>query len=135
MRVDLPDGQWAELRDPLKVPERRRRAYLAAVADCAAAGEITGAKMQLADLMGDLLIMCLVEAWSFGDVTVEQIAEFDTGTFDALFRACRPLERQLQPDYGADIDPKALTGGSTPPPTLSSTVTPTFATLSTDGTS
>lgn len=130
MRLDLKDGEWAELWSPRKVKERKRRAYIAALTDLSAAtaelprdpakpGEpdprfLRGEQMALADRVGDLLILCLVREWSFGDVNDETLSELVAEHFDPIFKACRDLTSELLPDFGADPDPKVPGGGSTP---------------------
>ena len=140
-RLDLPDGEWAELASPRKVSDRRRRSFLAAMNDTAAAtadlpqvanprsmeagqpltipdpARMTGAQAELQFHAFDLLVLCFVKAWSFPDpVSLEAVEDLDTGAKDTLTAACLPLLEDLMPDYSPDVDPKARTSGSTPPP-------------------
>jgi hypothetical protein len=151
-RLDLPDGEWAELCSPRKVSDRRRRAYLAAVADAQAAtanlphipgppdektglpGDpvpdpqfLTGEHIELQTHAFDLLVMCFVKAWSLEPaVSLEAVEDLDTGTKDTLVARCLEFMTELMPDYSPDPDPKAPTSGSPPPPPGSSTAAPTF---------
>lgn len=160
-RLELPDGQWAELASPRKVSELKRRRYIAAMTNLTSGtadlpqipGDFdpktgkqapsspdpkyfNGSHMALSDALGDALILCLVREWSFGEVSAAALEELPVDTFEPLFKACRDLAPELTPDYGADDDPKALGGGSTRSPTPSLTAdTSTFAMTSSDGTS
>jgi hypothetical protein len=159
-RLELPDDAWAVLAPPKKVQERKRRRYLAAMAELAAAttsmpqvanprygqpGEPpvipdpsvppTSEMLELGDRVGDMLILCLVREWSFGDVTEEVLAELEADKFDPLFRACRELAGDLVPDFSPDVDPKVRMSGSQSSPPGSSTVlsiseTPSYAATS-----
>jgi hypothetical protein len=152
MRVDLPDGEWAEFHSPRKVSDRHRRAFLRAMSDVSAAtadtpkmvgpsGDLqpaflTGEQTELEFHAFDLLLMCFVKAWSLeGEPTLEAVEDLDVATKDALMAHAMPLMGEMMPDFGADPDPKARTGGSPPPPTPSPKALETFATTSSDGTS
>jgi hypothetical protein len=135
-RLELPDGGWAVLCSPRKVQERKRRRYIAAMTDMNVASELlpqipnprfgepgqpattadfsklTGDMMQLSDRVGDMLILCLVKEWSFGDVNEETLQTLDSDCFDVLYAACLPLAGELVPNYSPDPDPKASTPGS-----------------------
>lgn len=141
-RIDLPGG-WAELVGKGKTQERKRRRYLAAVADLSASyaelpqvpnpafgepGQVAtvpdpkrmgSVQSELADKIGDLLILCFVREWSFGDVTEDAIADLEADTFDALFMACKERRAELMPDYSPVPDPKASIGESLQPHTTS----------------
>lgn len=147
-RVEVPGG-WAELRSPGKVHERARRRYIAAMTDLSGAtadlprdpndptspdpAHMNGTHMALADRVSDMLILCLVREWSFGEVTEDVIGELETDQFDPIFKQCRDVARELMPDYSPDIDPKAPTGGSQPSPVASSTDALISATPASDG--
>lgn len=159
-RLDLPDGQWAELVNPRKVSERKRRPYIAAMTDLSSStadiaqipnpqfgGEpgqpvtipdparFSGAHMQLADRVSDALILALVAEWSFGDVSQDILEGLPADCFDPIFRACRDLAPELAPDYGPDPDPKAPEAKPGRLPPGSPAARSTYATLSSDGTS
>lgn len=122
MRVELADGAWAELLDPKKVTEKKRRRYIAAMSEYHhSRGTLTdprqlGAEQQeLLDTAFDLLMVCLISAWSFDQpVSVEAFEDMSTDVFDALKRACLKLSTDILPDYSPDPDPKASTDESAP---------------------
>jgi len=144
-RIDLPDEGWAVLYAPRKVRERGRRRFVAAVADMNARlsqlpqvpnpdTETVGraatvpdpasygsVESGLADQVTDMLILCLVKEWSYGEVSLEILEEFDAETYDRIAQPCRLLMPELTPDYSPDVDPKAPTSASTGPPPGSST--------------
>ncbi len=159
-RLDLPDGEWAELASPRKVSDRRRRAFLSAMSDSSAATadlpqivnpraeeagqpatiadpeRMTGAQTELQFHAFDLLILCFVKSWSMPEpVTLETVEDLDTGSKDVLLTKCLSFMAELMPDYGPDVDPKAPTSASTPSPQGSSTGVLTSTTHSSDGTS
>jgi hypothetical protein len=87
-----------------------------------------GRHMELQGRVFDTLIMCFVKSWSLDlPVTTEALEDLDTGTKDALLKAAMEKVTELMPDFGDNpADPKATSGGSTPPRTGSSTEEPTF---------
>ena len=160
MRLDLPDGEWAELASPRKVSDRRRQAWLVAQMDTEAAtadlpripgppdangfpgpdvpdpAHFRGEHMAAQFHSFDLLVLCFVKAWSLPDpVGLDAIEDLDAGTKDALVAACLPLGKELMPNYSPDIDPKAPTSGSTRPPPGSPVERELSEILSSDGTS
>ena len=127
MRLELPDDGWAVLTPPRKVKERKRRSWIAA-------------SEKASDTVGQweagiALVVCLVEQWSYGDVTPEVFEELDVDTADRLLAACLPLAEALTPNFDPDPDPKAPTVSSTPSPTDWSKVPPPSVTIGSDGTS
>ena len=125
-RVELPDGQWAEIAPPKKVPERKRRRYVSAMTALVQAtnhlpknekgepdqSEFGSAEMELVDAVGDALIVALVREWSFGEVTPDAVAELPADAFDVLLIVCRDLAPELTPNYDLSPDPKAVTSNS-----------------------
>jgi hypothetical protein len=116
----LPDG-WADLADPRKVPERRRRKVTAAMAglfayraqhpetvgtpangDAPAVPAITTeAELELIDAVNEAVTLAVVERWSFGDtVTADALLDLPGDTFDVLRDACTKLFPGLLPSYG-----------------------------------
>ena len=116
-KVDLGNG-WAKLRDPHEVKQRQRkplakvqRALLGSnIGDVLvqrhAQGEdvseeeiskllqplLADEAMDLFEDSDDLLILALVEEWSFEvPITQEGIGELPGRAYDALRNACRPL--------------------------------------------
>lgn len=129
MKVDLPDGGWADLADPRKVPEKKRSryrrshfAFSAATADLPRMDSdpnipdpryMTDEASDLADNIAAQLVLCLVTEWSFGDVTLDVLEGIPGDAYDALVLACRDLAPELMPDYQVDTDPKAPTSAFT----------------------
>lgn len=132
-RIELPDGDWADVRDPKKVPERLRRPVREAalnlqqalpedqrrrnikmsqepaqvaepdvqeafgappidelVADEAKKDELpflpTAEQQSLVDVYNEALLVSIVAAWSFGDVTVDAVRDLPGDSFDILLK-------------------------------------------------
>jgi hypothetical protein len=147
-RFALPDDQWATLCAPKKVPERKRRRYercffeineaTTSLPRMAGKDEpdpkfFTGMHHDLIAHAEDMLILCFVREWSYGEVTEDVLEDLPTEDYRALKAECERLKDEMMPDYSADIDPKAPTSGSMPQHHGSQTEGPTFATLSSDG--
>ena len=127
-KVEFPGG-WAKLRDPEDVTERQRRplakvrrALLASdvgdvLVERAALGEKADDK-EIAKLFkpvlnreewdllsdsSDLLIVALVEEWSFDTpVTVDEVKNLPGRAYKALRKACDPLLDAVLGDDGDD---------------------------------
>ena len=104
-RIELPEGQWAEIVNPRKVTERKRRLYLRAMAEYQQSREVMAGfgpeQQRLLDDAFDLLIVALVQSWSFEQpVSVEAFADLPADVFDPLRKACMALAAGLLPDYG-----------------------------------
>lgn len=126
-RVDLPDGGWAELCAARKVPERKRQRYrremfalsqmtvdLPAQNGNADVKDLSYAGPEVSDQMSAMeraLILCFVREWSFGDISDDALADLPADAYDALRDECQRLREELFPDFGADVDPKALSSG------------------------
>lgn len=117
-KVEFPGG-WAKIRDPEDVTEKQRRPLgklqrrLAGsnIADALVALDGKPTEDQLRDLIrpvlgsedwdllddsGDLLIVALVEEWSFeAPVTVDEVQNLPGKAYRALREACDPLLLQL----------------------------------------
>lgn len=135
MRVDLPDGQWADLYDPVKVPERKRRpvvrALVAFMKDrqahvvptiddsvlsdedkaAALAAQIDPSLLMAADDLNDAVVVALVSAWSWEkDITADALLDLPADAYKALSEACAPHMNALMPNFQVSPDPKATTG-------------------------
>ena len=129
MKVDLPDGAWASLRDPKKVPERLRRPVLAVLmaqgknsAELPTITPDTPPEEVLQALdssvldkfseLNDLVVVALVEEWSYTDtpITADSVLDLPGDVYDALREAVAPFVVDLIPDFGPTPDPKARTG-------------------------
>jgi hypothetical protein len=118
----MDDGAWAELRSPRKVSERKRKRFVGAMADFQKAvaslprdadGEpdkqmYGSGEQELLDHSMAMLILALVDVWSLEvPVSVETLDDLSVDDYDALLRACLPLQGELLPDLGVSPDPKA----------------------------
>jgi len=135
VRIDLPDGGYAELYDPIKVPERKRRPVVAALVkfmrdraqaqvpdfdaknmseDEAAkiAASIDPSLLVAADDLNDTVVVALVREWSFGEVTTDVLLDLPADTYKQLSTACAPHMQALMPDFQVSPDPKVTTGAS-----------------------
>ena len=148
-RLELTDDGWADLYAPRKVPERKRHTHDLAIfaLNEATSGLPRNAKGDVDEryagpAQGDALkrvtwtlILALVRDWSYGPVNLDVLLDEVPGdAYDILARHCEKLWDELNPDFQADFDPKALSVVSPSPPPGSSTDRSTFATVSPDGT-
>lgn len=133
-RIDLPEGQWADLYDPIKVPERKRRpvvrALVAFMKDRQAhepppfdpadlsddekaariAAQLDPSLLVAADDLNDAVVVALVREWSFGAVTLEVLLDLPADTYKVLSEACGPHMNELMPSFEVNPDPKAGSG-------------------------
>lgn len=129
-KLDLPDGDWAMLRDPAKVPERLRRPV--AIASTGLFADIRAAKAMasidvddvqaVADTLdgdlfdrfqalNDLVIVALVSEWSFElPISVEAVGELPADAYDLLRRETARDVSALMPDFSPSPDPSSPTG-------------------------
>lgn len=140
LRVELPKGQHALLRDPEDVPERLRRPHLDAREHISATLMSTGtteadaeaardgapgaaAKLGLAMISSgvtslgrranDLLITALVESWSYETaVSPDALQDLPGRAYDLLLQACEPLAIVMSPDFSPSPDPESPTSPS-----------------------
>jgi hypothetical protein len=120
-KVDLPDGAWALLRDPAKVPERLRRPVTNLAAklhpEIAAAKEAgTDGPDLTADVLGgfqalnDLVMVAVVADWSFDlAVTPETVGDLPGDAYDVLRRETAKCVTDLIPDFSPNPDPASPT--------------------------
>lgn len=126
-KIDLPDGGWAELRAPEKVPERLRRPVVRAQTRMAGnsavmdavnnaspeaandpkeSSEIMAALgdfMPVMDELNDLIVVALVSEWSLAaPVSMESLLDCDADVYDALRKACAPHMGAMMPDFSVD---------------------------------
>lgn len=138
-RVELPDGQWADLRDPDEVTTGAKRRVLIIGASLSeamkklqvAAEEAGGEVDPTADVgltpeeaegflrMQDASIVALLAAWSYPDPlpTLDNVTDMPSGRYDALVAASTQSAIDIA-NLGLDMgtggapDPKDRTGGS-----------------------
>jgi hypothetical protein len=140
LRVELPKGQHAMLRDPEDVPERLRRPHMDArervmasllgtgttEADTEAArGGEPGAAAKLGAAMissgaqglkrqaDDLLLVAFVESWSYETaISADAMQDLPGRAYDVLLKACEPLTAAMNPDFEPSPDPESPTSPS-----------------------
>lgn len=137
LRVELPKGQWATLKDPEDVTERARRPVLdaqdrmnACLVSCgltqeeleaAAKGDqdnaiAVGVKMLATDFQRyqhdaeRLLLVALLHEWSYGTpITEDTVQDLPGRAYDQLLEAATPLMKVLSPNFEPDTDPNSPT--------------------------
>ena len=109
-RQDVFNG-WVELRDPDLVPEKLRRPLLEFAATGASfnTDEATPEAIKFFSEFNDLLAVAVIEAWSFGDVTLDGLLELPKRTYDEIRGLVAPLFTRLMPSFETDPDPKVIT--------------------------
>ena len=133
MRIDLPHGEWAELRDPDRIPRKKAVRFRSSVykTSAPAAGlsedelkstadgrQALGALFEEdgnpLDTIVDSMILAVVTEWSLGDVSTDVIDEMDDATAKALdkhFNEIGYLE-YLLPDFEPNPDEDSPTSPS-----------------------
>lgn len=112
---DVPGG-WVTLRDPEMVPERLRRPLFANSVrgqQFANMEEVSSEALEFLSDYNDLLVIAMVDSWSFGDtVTKEMLLDLPGSTYDAIRKLVAPYVAKLVPDFSVDgaDDPKATIG-------------------------
>src|ERR1035437_8625013 len=102
-RVELPDGAWCELADPVQVLHRKRkpvrRAMFKIAQRRAEQTDVIGEEeLDLLEALNDLIVVALVTSWSFdAEVTVGALGDLPGDVYDALQLACAPLSGALLP--------------------------------------
>lgn len=140
-RLELPDGQWADLLEPRKVSERKRRPITRLLLALASDGGMTNliGDAELAEAIGDesseaaaaiaakiapdtlgamddlndALVVALVDAWSYDmPVNADSVADLPGDAYEALRDACAPFLSDLMPNFGPTPDPDSPTSPS-----------------------
>lgn len=100
-RVELPDGQWAELREPASLTNGQRKPFMLAFTRAvqqSTSGTDESAAATLA--VGDATIVVLIDSWSLDKkLPCDEPAvldELDIGTYDTLAKACAALIPDLE---------------------------------------
>lgn len=119
MRVDLPDGGWADFADPTTVSERKRRPVAKAsylLYGLAGRGvfedgvEMTPAVSDAMDALNDAVVVALIDKWSYPhDVTIDGLLEVPGPVYDKLREAAAPFVTELLPNYGPNPAPGSPT--------------------------
>lgn len=117
-RVDLPDGQWLELRDPAEVTERQRRPHLAAVSVYMGTPDYSAARVDALRACNETAAIALINGWSFPEaVSAEAMQDWPSLRYDQVMSVIEPLADGLKwslivkPEATPETlaDPKATT--------------------------
>jgi hypothetical protein len=112
MRVEIFSG-WVLLRDPDLVPERLRRPVFEKSvegANLVDSENLSPETMSFFSDFNDLLAIAMISEWSFGDaITTDSLQDLPSRTYDEIRNLVAPLITKLIPDFGVDVDPKAIT--------------------------
>jgi len=113
MRQDVYNG-WIDLRNPDLVPERLRRPVFQKSVEGASLdtdGETPdGEALKFFSEFNDLLAVAMISEWSFDlPIAVDSLLDLPSKTYDDIRTACAPYLEKLIPDFGVDVDPKAIT--------------------------
>ena len=131
MKLDLPNGAWALVREPDEVPRKQARAFrrvlykLSAGADVdptldqEAAAREAGRALLHSDSgldgiedMADALVFCAVAEWSYGPVDAETLDTMPDAAVDAIYQhaVTAGYMDKLMPDFGVNPDEDSPTG-------------------------
>ena len=128
-RLELPNDQWAELREPDEIPRKAARKYRGKMYDIVTAATNAGdgipgdddpdraaavgrTMMSSADGLNgfedlaEAMVLAVTREWSFGSVCQEVLDELPDGPINAIYDACQKggYAEALQPDFGATPD-------------------------------
>lgn len=127
--IELPEGEWAVLYSPRRVPERRKRLVLEAMASLSdtvvqaamnaaqeqmtadeAEGVLTRMSLSGPDLVPmmdvfDAGVVALVKEWSYGeDITRDALLDLPSEDCDMLREACAPFIEDLSVGFKPQVD-------------------------------
>ena len=112
-RVELSGGQWAELRDPERIPERLVRPLKESLAAAARMSQVANADARV-DLDGGamvrngyVLIATFLAGWSLGTslptaADIEPLLDLPSRDISRLQTACSDLRDEAMEDYTPD---------------------------------
>lgn len=119
MRVELPDGGWADFADPVTVSEGKRRpvkkaSYLLyGLAGPGVFEDRVGVTPDVSDAMdalNDAVVVALIDKWSYPyDVTIDGLLKVPGPAYDKLREATAPFVIELLPNYGPNPEPGSPT--------------------------
>jgi hypothetical protein len=122
-RLDLPDGAWCELADPVKVSHRRRKPVQRIMFELVQLritkpDKYGTEELDLLEQFADALVLALVTGWSYDlPVTAEGLGDIPGDAYDVIQKACGALSNALLPSFEVSPDPKAPTPNSDGSPT------------------
>jgi hypothetical protein len=115
-KIALPDGGWANLRDPKAVTERLRRPVTRLAAGLHASGALKGIDgengegltVEALDGMSDLndaICLALVDSWSYDlPVTADGLLDLPGAVYDSLREQASKFTTALLPDFTPTTD-------------------------------
>jgi hypothetical protein len=112
MRVEIFSG-WIQLRDPELVPERLRRPVFEKSVQGSALfndEDMDSDTIKFFSEFNDLLAIAMISEWSFDlPVTLDGLLDLPIKAYDDVRNAVAPFIDKLIPDFGVDVNPKAIT--------------------------
>jgi hypothetical protein len=134
LHLDLPDGGSAELRAPDAIPRKQARHFRAVygaiatpasegvdaeddpktIANKAAANLLKSNMLVTIDDIADALVLCVVESWSYGEVTAEVLETLPDAVVTEINKAADSggYVDKLMPDFSLSPDEDSPTGPS-----------------------
>jgi hypothetical protein len=111
MRIELPDGQWAELRD--RVSHREAKDFMRQVM---AASEAAGSPFEGGMAIRDVTVGWFVTGWSYEMPlpagNPEGFDDLDSAAADVLIEAAVAQQERLIPSFGGKKESTAPTSPS-----------------------
>lgn len=108
-RVELPSGEWAELRDPDTIKAGDRKRVIIGM------GDVDTMAASIYQTMEAVLSLS-IEKWSFDRPIPSEdphsLDELSIPDWDALAEAAKPIEQALFPDFSIKVDGGKLVEGS-----------------------
>jgi hypothetical protein len=103
MKVELPGGGWAEVRDPELLTERERRPFLKSMEKVLSAPERDDSDGPYA--LYDHVMAFWVTSWSFGDTFDPDVAlDLPIATYDVLRSRADVFLKAITPDFSVSPD-------------------------------
>jgi hypothetical protein len=111
MKVTLPNGQWANLRD--KITNGQRKRFLLATRAHIKKDPSAYEEMELWLSASDAQIALLVDEWSVGvpvpELDAASLDALDSDVYDTLGKECLEHMKSLFPEFGVTPDPETPT--------------------------
>lgn len=127
MKLDLPNSNWALVREPDEIPRKAARNFRQVLYRLAGpVGQETDAAAAASALlnapggldgiedMADALVFAVVAEWSYGEVTPEVLDTMPDSSVDAIYQhaVTGGYMEKLMPDFGVSPDDESPTGPS-----------------------
>ena len=116
-RIELPDGAWAELRNPRSVPERLRRPVTKMMFQISQQqtetinNDFVDPEMVLVySELNDLLIVARVAAWSYDlPISVDSVLDLPGDAYEILQAKAAESMTEMIPNFGQSSDQESPT--------------------------